>query len=273
MVADSADAGSNRQALLTVDDLSIGFPAGGGWRQAVRCVGFAVAPGQVVALVGRSGAGKSLTGLAILGLVPPPGRITAGEIRVADRSLTSLAERDWCRVRGREVALVPQEPLGAMDPRWSVRRHFDTLLRRHGDLDSAERRSRIEVGLAEVGLTLRHADAYAHELSGGERQRCLLAMAVALGPKVIVADEPTSALDPPVRRQVAGLLRRVATERRIAVVLTTHDFGLVCEVADDVVVLDHGEVVQAGALADVLAAPAVITGELLDAVSWFGEGS
>jgi ABC-type glutathione transport system ATPase component len=270
-VADCADAGSGIPPLLTVDDLAISFPAGRDWNEAVRGVSLAVAPGKVAALVGRSGAGKTLTGLAILGLVPSPGRITRGDVKLAGRSLTALSEREWCRVRGREVVLIPQEPLGALDPRWSLRRHFDSLLQRHGGLGAGERRGRIEAGLADVGLSLRHADAYAHELSGGERQRCLIAMALALDPKVVVADEPTSALDPAVGRQVAGLLRRVATERQVAVVLTTHDFGLVCDVADQVVVLEDGAVVQSGELEEVLADPAVpTTRELLDAVSWFG---
>ncbi len=214
-------------------------------------VGLSVAAGEVVAVVGGSGAGKTLTALALIGLVPPPARRTGGAVELDGAALPAGGEA-LRRVRGAGIALVPQDPAAALDPVRRVGEQVAETIRAHRPMSRAEARARAAAALAEVGVV---RDDHPHRLSGGQRQRALIAMALAPGPRALVADEPTASLDAPVQVEVLALIDRRRREDGLAVVLVTHDLGAVARIADRVVVLDGGRVVEEGVAAEVLAAP------------------
>jgi len=231
--------------LLAVDDLTVSLPAGGALRPAVDRVSFALAAGEGVAVVGESGCGKTQLARAILGLVPDGGRL-GGRVRYEGRDLLPLSDREWGAVRGREIGMVFQEPAAALDPVRTLGDHLAEALRLHASVSRREtRRAAVEALRAvafpdpEQGL-----DAYAHRLSGGLRQRACLAIALAPGPRVLLADEPTASLDATVALQILDLLDRLRRERGLAVLLITHDLGLVARHCDRVLVLYAGRVVE-----------------------------
>lgn len=239
---------------LEVSDLSIGYSSDDA-PAVVRGLSLTVARGEVVGLVGASGCGKSTLAAAIVGLLPPAARVTAGSVVVDGHDLAGLAGRDWSRLRGRSVALVPQDSMGSLNPVQRVGDQIGEALAIHAPGARVERRRRTLALLEAVGLTGRLARAFPHELSGGMRQRVVVAMALAHDPVLVVADEPTTGLDPVTRRDLADLLARLTSERGMALLLISHDLGVVSRLANRVVVLDRGAVAEAGPTAEVLNAP------------------
>jgi oligopeptide/dipeptide ABC transporter ATP-binding protein len=209
-------------------------------------VSFGVAAGETLCLVGESGSGKSLTALSIMRLIQPPGRIAAGQIVFRQRDLLTLSERDMQRVRGAEIGLVFQEPMTALNPVYTIGNQLDETLRIHGRATRADaRRKAIEL-LASVSVPEpeRRVDEYPHQLSGGLRQRALIALALACGPALLIADEPTTALDVTIQAQILDLLRDLQTRLGLALLLITHDLGVVAEMADRVAVMYAGRLVE-----------------------------
>ena len=237
--------------LLDVAGLTIQFPTG----TPVIDFGFAVAEGETVAVVGESGSGKSLTALAIMRLLPRSAKIAAGRIRFAGRDLLALPEPEMRRVRGREIAMIFQEPMTSLNPVLTVGRQIAEVLRLHEGLSAEAARTRsIELlDLVRVADPHRRVDDYPHRLSGGMRQRVMIAMAVACRPHLLIADEPTTALDVTIQAQVLDLLDRLRRDLGMALVLITHDLGIVGQWADRVVVMYAGrraEEAEAGILLD-----------------------
>jgi peptide/nickel transport system ATP-binding protein len=234
--------------LLEVRDLAVRY----GERAVLDGVGFSLAGGETLAVVGASGSGKSTLALALLGLIEPPGRVERGQVRLEGRELLSLGRAEQDRLRGARIGIVFQEPLTALNPVLSIGEQVAEGLRQHAGLAAGEARRAAVAALADVALPdpERAAASFPHQLSGGMRQRALIAMAAAMGPRVLVADEPTSALDPTVAREVLELLSRLQRERGTALVLVSHDLGLVSRVADRALVLERGAVVEQGTPAE-----------------------
>ncbi len=244
-------------ALLEVEDLSILFDSRNGPLLAVDRVSFAIARGEVLGLVGESGAGKSLTGLAILGLLEPPARIAGGAIRLEGHRIDNLPERALRAIRGRKIAAIFQDPMTALNPLLTIGRQLEETIRVHLPLDRRAARARALALLREVGIPdpERRIDAYPHELSGGMRQRVVIALALCAEPLLVVADEPTSALDVSIQAQILGLLKKSCREHGAAVLLITHDLAVVGEIADRVAVLYAGRLVEIGPVEAVLSDP------------------
>ncbi|HEX9801564.1 MAG TPA: ABC transporter ATP-binding protein [Thermoanaerobaculia bacterium] len=260
--------------LLRIRDLSVAFRERDGDLVAVRHLSLEVAAGEVVGLVGESGSGKSLTALAVLGLVPPPGRITGGSIALAGRELRGLAESEYRAVRGARIGLVFQEPGAALNPVLTIGTQIVEAIRAHRDVSRREARRRAVELLARLAMPDAEARlaSYPHELSGGQKQRALMAIALAAEPELLLADEPTTALDVTVQAQVLDLLEELRCERGLGILLITHDLGIVARSCDRVAVLYAGEVVEQGTTESVLAAPAhPYTRGLLASVPRLGE--
>ncbi|KMO18147.1 ABC transporter ATP-binding protein [Methylobacterium indicum] len=229
-------------ALLDVHGLGIAFPRA----RPVQDLSFTVGPGETVALVGESGSGKSLTALALMRLLPPRGRIESGTIRFDGRDIGSLSERRFREIRGREIAMVFQEPMTALNPVLTVGVQIAEVLRRHEGLSARAARARAVDLLDRVRIPDPHrrVDAYPHQLSGGMRQRVMIAVAVACAPKLLIADEPTTALDVTIQAQVLDLIDSLRRDLGMAVLLITHDLGVVGQWADRVVVMYAGRRVE-----------------------------
>ena len=244
--------------LLRVDDLRVEFPTRRGTLVAVDGVSFSIAPGEVLGVVGESGAGKSITGAAIIGLIDPPGRIGSGQILLGDRRIDNLQPEALRRVRGREIGAVFQDPLTSLNPLYTVGRQLAETISTHLGLSaSAARRRALEL-LNEVGIAApeRRIDQYPHQFSGGMRQRIVIALALAANPKLIIADEPTTALDVSIQAQIIALLKRLCRDHGTAVMLITHDMGVIAETADRVAVMYAGRIVEIGPVKDVIHRPA-----------------
>ncbi len=243
--------------LLAVERLRVEFPTRRGTLVAVHDLSFDIAPGEVLGVVGESGAGKSITGAAIIGLIDPPGRIAAGEIRLSGRRIDNLPYAELRRVRGREIGAIFQDPLTSLNPLYTVGRQLIETIRTHLDLNETEARQRAIALLEEVGIPAagRRIDHYPHQFSGGMRQRVVIALALAAKPKLIVADEPTTALDVSIQAQIIELLKRLCREHGTAVMLVTHDMGVIAETADRVAVMYAGRIVEIGPVADVIHRP------------------
>jgi peptide/nickel transport system ATP-binding protein len=232
--------------VVSVRDLAVSISRGGGRFRAVDGVAFAVDAGRTLALVGESGCGKTMTALAMLRLVPPVARIEGGEVILRDRDLLRLSEREMQDVRGGDLGIIFQEPLTALNPVYTVGEQVAEGLRRHLGLRPREAWSRAVEQLQEVGIpnAARRAHEYPHQLSGGMRQRAMIAAAVACRPALLLADEPTTALDVSVQAHILDLLRRLQAERDMALLLITHDLGVVAEMADEVAVMYAGHIVE-----------------------------
>ncbi|MCX4648519.1 ABC transporter ATP-binding protein [Streptomyces sp. NBC_01446] len=255
--------------VLEFQDLRVDFRLAGSTVHAVRGVNLSVAAGETLAVVGESGSGKSATALSALRLNPePPSVYAGGEILLDGRDVLGLSERQLRRVRGAEISMVFQDPMTSLDPLQRVGHQITEVLRLHGDHTRAEARNAALTALDEVGIPdpERRFRQYPHELSGGLRQRVMIASALVARPRVLIADEPTTALDVTVQRQILDLLVRLQHRHGMAVVLITHDLGVVAETADRVAVMRHGEVVETGDVEQVFARPAApYTRRLLDA--------
>src|SRR5690242_3142553 len=234
-------------ALLEISDLKTHFFTRGGVVHAVDGVSLAVDAGKTLGLVGESGCGKSVTALSIMRLLPtPPARIVSGSIRFGGRELTELSERELEDVRGREIGMVFQDPMTALNPTLTIGTQIVEVLQRHLGLDRRAARRRAGELLDEVGIPRAHErlDDYPHRFSGGMRQRVGIAMAIACGPRLLIADEPTTALDVTVQAQVLDLLDDLRQERQMALLLITHNMGVVAESAHDVAVMYAGQIVE-----------------------------
>jgi peptide/nickel transport system ATP-binding protein len=244
--------------LLAVSNLSVEFPTRHGTLRAVHDISFEIGEGEVLGVVGESGAGKSLTGAAVIGLVDPPGRIAGGEVRLDGRRIDNLPYEAMRRIRGREIGAVFQDPLTSLNPLYTIGRQLVETIRTHLPLDAAHARARAIELLEEVGISAaaRRIDHYPHQFSGGMRQRVVIALAIAASPKLIIADEPTTALDVSIQAQIIQLLRRLCRDHGTAVMLVTHDMGVIAETADRVAVMYAGRIVEIGPVADVIHRPA-----------------
>ena len=239
---------------VAIKDLRIALPRGGERAYAVDGVSFDLNPGEIVCVVGESGSGKSMCAHALMGLLPDSVTAEAGTILFEGRNIVPLDENGWRDLRGRRIAMVFQEPMTALNPLMRIGDQMAEMFEAHGLLSPRQRRDKSLDLAREVGLPdpERIVRAYPHQLSGGQRQRAMIAMALALEPAVLVADEPTTALDVTTQAQILKLIRDLQRSRNMAVMFITHDFGVVADIADRVVVLRHGKVVEQGSAAAVL---------------------
>ena len=246
------------EALLELDDLHVEYPARRGTVHAVNGVSLRLERGTNLGLVGESGCGKSTTGQAILQLIAPPGRISAGRIRFEGRDLRGLSPEALRRLRGDRIAMIFQDPTATLNPVMPIGAQITELFRWHRPaLADAEVRRQVVELLARVGIEApeRRIRSYPHELSGGMRQRVVIACALALDPALVVADEPTTSLDVTVQAQILELVRGLQTERGTAVILISHDLGVIAEMCDRVAVMYAGVIVESGAVDDILERP------------------
>jgi len=261
MTATTAD-GANAQvlSLLEVDKLGIRFrSADGQVVEAVRAVSFRLQPERILAVVGESGSGKSVTALAIMGLLPARGAQieTGAQIRFKGQSLIGLDAAGWKQIRGRRIAMIFQDPMSSLNPVLNVGGQIAEMLRIHEQVSQAQAMRKAQSLLEEVGIpeASKRLRAYPHELSGGQQQRVMIAMAIACGPEVLIADEPTTALDVSIQRQILELLLQLKQSRRMSMIFISHDLGLVGEFADEIVVMRHGEIREAGSAAQIFTSP------------------
>ena len=243
--------------VLDVRDISVEFPTRRGTLLALDRVSLHIAPGEVLGVVGESGAGKSLTGAAIIGLLEPPGRLAGGEIRLKGERIDNLPYGRMRRIRGKQIGAIFQDPLTTLNPLYTVGRQLAETMQTHLRLSDRDARSRAVQWLEEVGIpaAAERVDAYPHQFSGGMRQRVVIALALCAEPTLVIADEPTTALDVSIQAQVIALLKRLSRERGLSVMLVTHDMGVIAETADRIAVMYAGRVVEVGAVADVVRSP------------------
>ena len=243
--------------LLEVQDLRVEFPTRRGVLTALDGVSFAIEAGEVLGVVGESGAGKSMTGAAIIGLLEPPGRIAGGRILFDGRRIDDLAYEEKRRLRGKEIGAIFQDPLTTLNPLYTVGRQLAETMTTHLPIGPGEARQRAIQWLDMVGIpsAAQRIDAYPHEFSGGMRQRVVIALALCAEPRLVVADEPTTALDVSIQAQVIALLKTIVRERGAAMMLVTHDMGVIAETADRVAVMYAGRIAEIGPVRDVVLHP------------------
>jgi peptide/nickel transport system ATP-binding protein len=243
--------------LLSVRGLTVDFLTRRGALRALDDVSFDIARGEVLGVVGESGAGKSVTGAAVIGLIDPPGRIVAGEIRLAGERIDQLPAKAMRRLRGKRIGMVFQDPLTSLNPLYRVGDQIAETILAHLPVDRAEARRRSLALLKDVGIPAaeRRMDAYPHEFSGGMRQRVVLALALCAEPELVIADEPTTALDVSVQAQIIALLKGLTQERGTALMLITHDMGVIAEAADRVAVMYAGRMAEIGPVGAVVRTP------------------
>ena len=244
--------------LLEVRHLRVEFPTRRGTLLALDDVSFDIAPGEILGVVGESGAGKSLTGAAIIGLLEPPGRIAAGEIHFDGQRIDTLPPERMRAIRGRHIGAIFQDPLTSLNPLYSVGRQLTETILAHLPVSAQEARRRAIALLLETGIPAaeQRIDQYPHQFSGGMRQRVVIALALAAEPKLIVADEPTTALDVSIQAQIIALLKRLTKDHGAAVMLITHDMGVIAEACDRVAVMYAGRVAEIGPVGAVIHRPA-----------------
>jgi oligopeptide transport system ATP-binding protein len=245
------------QPLLSVEDLEVRFWTARGIIHAVNGVSFDISPGETLGIVGESGCGKSVTSLALLGILPRAGRVTNGSARFEGRDLIGLSDEELRTIRGKDIAMIFQDPMTSLNPVLTIGRQIRESLETHFDMDrdEAERRSGElldRVGIPSAKMRLKD---YPHQFSGGMRQRAMIAMALACEPKVLIADEPTTALDVTIQAQILGLLRELVAERNTALILITHDLGVVAGMCERVNVMYAGMFVETGSARQVFAKP------------------
>jgi peptide/nickel transport system ATP-binding protein len=243
--------------LLEVKRLRVEFPTRRGTLLALDDISFDIAPGEVLGVVGESGAGKSLTGAAIIGLLEPPGRIAGGEIRLAGQRIDNLPDDKMRQLRGRRIGAIFQDPLTSLNPLYTIGRQLVETIQTHLPVSADEARARAIALLQETGIPAaeQRIDQYPHQFSGGMRQRVVIALALAAEPQLIVADEPTTALDVSIQAQIISLLKRLCKEHGAAIMLVTHDMGVIAETCDRVAVLYAGRVAEIGPVQDVIHRP------------------
>ncbi|TXN72633.1 ABC transporter ATP-binding protein [Methylobacterium sp. WL6] len=243
--------------VLSVRDLRVEFATRRGILKAIDGVSFDIARGEILGVVGESGAGKSVTGAAVIGLIDPPGRISGGEIRLGGERIDDLPPERLRRIRGRRIGMIFQDPLTSLNPLYRIGRQIIETVQTHTDLSAKAARTRAIDLLAEVGIPApeQRIDGYPHEFSGGMRQRVVIALALAAEPELIIADEPTTALDVSVQAQIITLLKRLGRDHGTAVMLITHDMGVIAEAADRVAVMYSGRIAEIGPVRAVVGDP------------------
>ncbi len=244
-------------SLLQVKNLVVEFPSRKGTLRALDNVSFDIAPGEILGVVGESGAGKSLTGASIIGLLEPPGRVGSGEILLEGQRIDNLPPAQMRTIRGRKIGAIFQDPLTSLNPLYSVGRQLIETISTHLPLNAAQARERAIQLLIDTGIPAaeQRIDHYPHQFSGGMRQRVVIALALAAEPKLIVADEPTTALDVSIQAQIITLLKTICKERGAAVMLITHDMGVIAETCDRVAVMYAGRIAEIGPVHDVINRP------------------
>jgi peptide/nickel transport system ATP-binding protein len=245
------------QPLLEVRNLRVEFPTRRGTLTAIDDVSFEIAPGEVLGVVGESGAGKSMTGNAIIGLLEPPGRIARGEILLEGSRIDNLPPEAMRKLRGRRIGAIFQDPLTSLNPLYTIGQQLTETIRTHLPLDAPAARARAIELLREVGISApeRRIDNYPHQFSGGMRQRVVIALALCAEPRLVIADEPTTALDVSIQAQIIALLKRLTREHGTAVMLVTHDMGVIAETADRVAVMYAGRLAEIGPVQRVIHDP------------------
>jgi len=243
--------------LLEVSHLRVEFPTRRGTLVALDDVSFSIAPGEILGVVGESGAGKSLTGASIIGLLEPPGRIAGGEIRLEGQRIDNLPPERMRTLRGRRIGAIFQDPLTSLNPLYTIGRQLVETIVTHLPVSAAQARARAVALLQETGIPAaeQRFDHYPHQFSGGMRQRVVIALALAAEPQLIVADEPTTALDVSIQAQIIALLKRLTRQHGAAVMLVTHDMGVIAEASDRVAVMYAGRIVEVGPVQQVIHQP------------------
>jgi peptide/nickel transport system ATP-binding protein len=245
---------AEKTPLLSVRDLTVEFPLRRGTLTAVDRVSFDLAEGEVLGVVGESGAGKSMTGTAIIGLLEPPGRIAGGEVWLKGERIDNLSPEAMRRVRGKRIGMVFQDPLTSLNPLYTIGEQLTETILTHTDANQNQARDKAVALLEEVGIpaAAERLDAYPHQFSGGMRQRVVIALALCADPELVIADEPTTALDVSVQAQIITLLKKICAEHNAAVMLITHDMGVIAETADRVAVMYAGRIAEIGPVKDVI---------------------
>ncbi|MBV8835208.1 MAG: ABC transporter ATP-binding protein [Alphaproteobacteria bacterium] len=243
--------------VLSVRNLKVEFPTRRGTLTAIDEVSFDIAPGEVLGVVGESGAGKSITGSAVIGLIEPPGRIAGGEVYLRGERIDNLRAESMRKIRGKRIGMVFQDPLTNLNPLYRVGEQLIETIKTHTTLSERGARKKALALLTEVGIPAPETriDNYPHQFSGGMRQRVVLALALAAEPELVIADEPTTALDVSVQAQIIALLKRLCQQHGAAVMLITHDMGVIAETADRVAVMYAGRIAEIGPVRDVIKAP------------------
>jgi oligopeptide/dipeptide ABC transporter ATP-binding protein len=249
--------------LLEVRGLTVELPTPAGWVRPVNEVSLRIGAGESLGLVGESGSGKTMLSLALMGLLPPGARVSgeaklAAKARASTKNLTALSEREWRDVRGGEIAMVFQEPMTSLNPVMRIGAQIEEAIRAHQPklkTDEVKRKAIDALRLAAVPEPEARADQFPHQLSGGLRQRAMIAMALAAGPRLLIADEPTTALDVTVQKQILDLLDRLRRELKLGLLFITHDLGVVAQVAERVAVMYAGRIIEEGPARNVLAKP------------------
>ena len=244
--------------LLQVKNLVVEFPNRRGILRAIDNISFDIAPGEILGVVGESGAGKSLTGASIIGLLEPPGRIASGEVLLEGQRIDNLNNDQLRHIRGRKIGAIFQDPLTSLNPLYSIGKQLTETIQAHLPVSNAEARKRAIDLLKDTGIPAaeQRIDHYPHQFSGGMRQRVVIALALAAEPKLIVADEPTTALDVSIQAQIISLLKNICKNRGAAVMLITHDMGVIAETCDRVAVMYAGRIVEIGPVHEVINRPA-----------------
>jgi peptide/nickel transport system ATP-binding protein len=245
-------------SLLQVKNLVVEFPGRRGTLRALDSISFDIAPGEILGVVGESGAGKSLTGASIIGLLEPPGRVASGEILLHGQRIDNLPPEQMRKVRGRQIGAIFQDPLTSLNPLYSVGRQLIETITTHLPMTEAQARKRAIELLSDTGIPAaeQRIDHFPHQFSGGMRQRVVIALALAAEPQLIVADEPTTALDVSIQAQIITLLKTICKNRGAAVMLITHDMGVIAETCDRVAVMYAGRIAEIGPVHEVINRPA-----------------
>ncbi len=245
-------------SLLQVKNLVVEFPSRRGTLRALDDISFDIAPGEILGVVGESGAGKSLTGASIIGLLEPPGRVAGGQILLEGQRIDHLSADEMRHIRGRKIGAIFQDPLTSLNPLYTVGRQLTETIEAHLPVSKAQARQRAIALLQDTGIPAaeQRIDHYPHQFSGGMRQRVVIALALAAEPQLIVADEPTTALDVSIQAQIISLLKKVCKDRGAAVMLITHDMGVIAETCDRVAVMYAGRIAEIGPVRQVIEQPA-----------------